>query len=512
MENNVLLEKWTPLIESKKAKPVKDKEAMALVLENQEKWLFNEESSTALTDIAQYTPIIVPAVRRIFPNLLANEIVGVQPMNGPTGYAYALRYSYEGAKGKLNLNGGAINYPGAPNALDASQVQKPNQDFGSAVLVLTGTVNVVNGADVMIDVDGAGAGAGVKYGTVAYSEVDLGQGLTKVMIDFTGASVATNSTTFKAVLDGLDKGTTTISFGAAAAVIGTGFQVVGYFNNEAGFQLIFKNYIARKTTSDAEYMDRSQMKSMKMSLERFAVETQSRKLKAEYSVELAQDLKNVHGMDAEAELINILEYEISAELDRELCDAIHANCTPAGVWNYGTTGNSVANTVNTADGRWEIEKFRTLYSRIIREANAVALQTRRGSANFIICSLNVASALETLSNFMYSAVPGNVEPQLGVAKIGTLDGRFTVYLDTFATTDFFIVGYKGNSAFDTGIIYCPYVPLQIQRVVNPDNFQPLIGFMTRDAIVGNLWGAERYYRKVKVDFTGSSFISGSYYY
>jgi hypothetical protein len=254
------------------------------------------------------------------------------------------------------------------------------------------------------------------------------------------------------------------------------------------------------------------MKSMKMSLERFAVETQSRKLKAEYSMELAQDLKNIHGMDAEAELINILEYEISAELDRELCDAIHQNCTPAGTWAYGTTGNIVANTVNTADGRWEIEKFRTLYTRIIREANAVALQTRRGSANFIICSLNVASALETLSNFMYSAIPGNVEPQLGVAKVGTLDGRFTVYLDTFATTDFFIVGYKGNSAFDTGIIYCPYVPLQIQKVTDPNTFQPLIGFMTRDAIVGNLWGAERYYRKVKVDFTGSSFITGSYYY
>lgn len=504
--NSVLLEKWSPLIESKKAKPVKDKEAMALVLESQEKWLMNEASSTALGDIAQYTPILVPAVRRIFPNLLANDIVGVQPMNGPTGYAYALRYSYEGAPGKSNLNGNH-NYPGAPNAIGADQVQKNNQDFGAAALVIAGDVSAVNGQDVIVDPTGDGT-ANVTYGKVAYSEVDLGQGLTKILVNITnGASVS-----FKAALDALTKGTAKISFGGVATVLGSDFQIVGYFNNEAGFNLIFKNYIARRTLTDAEYLDRSQMKSMKMSLERFAVETQSRKLKAEYSVELAQDLKNVHGLDAEAELINILEYEISAELDRELVDAIHNNCTPAGNWYYGSEGNHVANTVNTADGRWEIEKFRTLYTRIIREANAVALSSRRGAANFIICSLNVASALETLSNFMYSAIPGNVEPQIGVAKIGTLDGRFTVYLDTFATTDFFIVGYKGNSAFDTGIIYCPYVPLQIQKVTDPNTFQPLIGFMTRDAIVGNLWGADRYYRKVKVDFTGSSFITGSYYY
>ena len=355
---------------------------------------------------------------------------------------------------------------------------------------------------------GPTAGAAVKYGTVAYSEVDLGQGLTKVLVAITNG----DSVTFKAVLDGLSKGTATVSFGGAAAIIGTAFNIVGSFNNEAGFQLIFKNYIARQTTSGAEYMDRATMKSMKMSLERFAVEAQSRKLKAEYSVELAQDLKNVHGLDAEAELINILEYEISAELDRELVDAIHMNCTAAGQWIYGTVGNSVANTVNTADGRWELEKFRTLYTRIVREANAVALQTRRGSANIVICSINVATALQTMTNFVYASVANNVDPStLGVAKIGSLDGRFTVYLDTFATTDFFIVAYKGASAFDTGIVYCPYVPLQIQKLIDPTTFQPVIGFMTRDAIMANLFGAEKYYRKVTCDFTGSTLINGNYY-
>lgn len=520
-ENKVLLEKWSRLIDSDKAKPVKNKDAMAQLLENQEAWTLNE-ASTTVADIAQYTPILVPAVRRIFPNLLANEIVGTQPMNGPTGYAYALRYAYEGAGGKSNITGNH-NYPGAstdPYSV-ANRVQKNAQAFTGCAIVVNGQVLApVAVGGVQIDLDAGGAGAAVVYGDVVLAQYDSGQNITKILINLTGGAT---SITFKAALDAAAADAdATITFDGSTTdyVIGTSgnqVKVLGFFNNEAGYNLIFGTAYAKyDSTADSEYLTRANRKSFKMGIERFAVEAQTRKLKAEYSIELAQDLKAVHGLDAEAELINIIEYEISAELDRDLVDAIHANCTSGGTWTYGAPGvvTITAGTVTqsaAADGRWEIEKFRTLYTRIIREANAVALQTRRGAANFIIASLNVVSALETLSNFMYSQVPGNVEAQVGVAKVGTLDGRFTVYLDTFAFSDFFIVGYKGNSAFDTGIVYCPYVPLQIQKVTDPDTFQPLIGFMTRDAIVGNLWGAEKYYRKVTCDFTGSSFISGSYY-
>ena len=244
---------------------------------------------------------------------------------------------------------------------------------------------------------------------------------------------------------------------------------------------------------------------MKMTVERIQIEAQTRKLKAEYTLELAQDLKNVHGLDAEAELINILEYEISAELDRELVDLINTKATQTPTWSYGNAPGSTSTVAfNTSDGRWEGEKLRTLYTRILSEANKVALTTRRGTANILICSSNVVSALESLQGFMYSAVPGTVKPTLGIAKVGTLDGRFTVYLDTFATSDYVTVLYKGTSELDAGIIYCPYIPLMMQKVIDPSTFQPRIGFMTRDAITGNLFGTENYQRYIPVDFTGSA--------
>jgi hypothetical protein len=286
---------------------------------------------------------------------------------------------------------------------------------------------------------------------------------------------------------------------------GTPSNVTVAFNNEAGFNLIFTNYINPVTTTVGETMGASgglAFPEMKMNLERINIEVKTRKLKAEYTLELAQDLKAVHGLDAEAELINILEYEITAELDRELATIIYNKATVVTPWAY-KSGSGVV-----ADGRWEAERFRTLYTRIIKEANQIALTTRRGTGNFMICSTNVVSALESLSNFMYSAVPGDVKPTLGVARVGTLDGRFSVYLDTFAQTDFVLVGYKGPGQFDTGVIYCPYVPLLLQKVTDPNTFQPKLAFMTRDAIVGNLFGVQNYYRYIPVDFTGSALVPG----
>jgi hypothetical protein len=531
--SKMLVEKWTPLIESEKARKVKNPEVMALVLENQENSL-NEQASTGLGDIAQYTPILVPAVRRIFPNLLANEICGVQALNGPTGYAFALRFGYEGAGGKRNLTGttgvGSVGNPNYPNA--SRSVQKNAQAFGGFAAVITtktagaGTpVAMIRDTNAQtITTPGSDVYLGAtKIGTVAVYEPVTSGSAGKVLVDLDGVATHYFDNGAIYLANGSLVGTVAaLNFGAVAT--SENWTVVAVFNNEAGYNMIFSSdaYFNYASTAASEYQKRNSMKSMKMSMEKFAVDVQSRKLKAEYSIELAQDLKAVHGMDAEAELINILEYEISAELDRELVEAIYANTTSAGTWTYGTAGVYAANNPSAtafnqfgaygvADGRFEMEKFRTLYTRIVREANAVAIATRRGAANFIICSLNVASALECLSNFMYSAVPGNVETTIGVAKIGTLDGRFTVYLDTFAYDDFFVVGYKGNTAFDTGIIYCPYIPLMVQKITDPDTLQPVIGMQCRDAIVGNMWGAEKYYRKVTCSFAGSSLVQGNYY-
>ena len=469
---NLLVEKWNELIESPKAKAVGNKEAMAQLLENQESYV-NENAQNVAADMAQYTPILVPAVRRVFPNLLANEIVGVQPMNMPTGYAYALRYQYAKADGQMLRDRGQIDRfnPGRSAA----------PQFGGIAIVTAAAIP----ASATTVLDGSGV-----IGTLVHIEGN------KALVQLAVAGNAPapgDAITFK---------------DAGGAAVGAPDTISLVFNNEAGFNLLFKNYAQVLPTAQGEQLGKpgTDFRSMKMSLERVSVEAMTRKLKAEYTIELAQDLKAVHGLDAEGELINILEYEITAELDRELVDAINGSATPvAEGWSYAAGGAPIV-----ADGRWEQERFRTLYTKITREANIIALTSRRGAGNFFICSTNVITALEQLPNFMYSAVPGDVKPTFGVAKVGTLDGRFTVYCDTFAYGDYVTVGYKGPSQFDTGIIYCPYIPLMLQKVTDPDTFQPKLGFMTRDAIAGNLFGAQNYYRTFKVDFTGST-LQGSYF-
>jgi hypothetical protein len=511
----ILLEKWNDLIvaEGPKLKPVQDADTMAQVLENQEEYSLKEEQSNT-SDMAPFFPILVPATRRIFPGLLANDIVGVQPLNGPTGYAYAIRFRYGDGAGPVSGPSANprdyLDYYNNGAAVDGTDASLQRGDsFGGPRFRSWGLVLANEGFD------GAGAaGATAQVYFYAADGVTLGSEGGTVTYGEPGRVLVTLDADFIF-------GSSQLPISGGKAEVG-GVDVDMYLalGNEAGFNLIFRNYAAKVTTSRGEQLGQGygdtyqqridEIKTMKMSLERVATEAMTRKLKAEYSMELAQDLKNVHGLDAEQELINIIEYEVAAEIDRELVDKINALAVPSvRPWVYALSTSNIAAGSNVSDGRWEQEKFRTLYTRIVKEANTIALTTRRGSGNFIICSTNVATALETLSSFMYSAVPGTVTAGTGVSKVGVLDGRFTVYVDTFAMIDYVTVGYKGPGAFDTGLVYCPYVPLMVQKVVDPNSFQPKIGFMTRYALVENLFGAENYYRRFLVDFAGSSLAGPS---
>lgn len=492
MAKNILVEKWGQLIESPKAKKVVAKEQMAQLLENQEVYI-TEAANTIAGDVAQYTPILVPAVRRVFPNLLANEIVGIQPLSTPTGYAYALRYAYGKGAGISQSTDAKFDRFGAKIDTLTGTANK----WGSRAIVIANYTGAIPAAGTVM----TAAADGTTLATVRYTE-GVAASL-KVLVDLVTPVDINGANAFTGTSDAYKFG---------AAITGADlFQVVFETGNEAGYNLIFKNYFGPVTTATGEALKLSDgtMKTMKMSLERVAIEAQTKKLAAEYTIELAQDLKAIHGLDAEGELINILEYEITAELDRELLNVINTVATAVTPWSYkGYTEGATGATTGAADGRWEQERFRTLYTKIVREANMIALTSRRGAGNFIVASTNVVTALEALPNFMYSAVPGDVKPTFGVAKVGTLDGRFAVYMDTFAVADYVTVGYKGPSQFDTGVIYCPYVPLMLQKVTDPDTFQPKLGFMTRDAIAGNLFGAANYYRKFSVDLDGSSLIGG----
>ena len=228
---------------------------------------------------------------------------------------------------------------------------------------------------------------------------------------------------------------------------------------------------------------------MAFSIEKQTVTAKSRALKAEYSMELAQDLKAIHGLDAETELANILSAEILAEINREVVRTIYIvakkgaeiNTTTAGIFDLDTDSN----------GRWSVEKFKGLLFAIERDANAVGQQTRRGKGNIIICSADVASALQMAGVLDYTpALNSNLNvDDTANTFAGTLNGRYKVYVDPYAAnvaaSQYYVVGYRGSSPYDAGIFYCPYVPLQMVRAVGESSFQPKIGFKTRYGITGN---------------------------
>lgn len=248
-------------------------------------------------------------------------------------------------------------------------------------------------------------------------------------------------------------------------------------------------------TADAEALGGTsdgsgpQFNEMNFSIEKVLVEAKSRALKAEYSLELAQDLKAIHGLNAEAELANILSTEILAEINREVIRTIYKVAKPGAQANVATAGAFDLDV--DSNGRWSVEKFKGLLFQIERDANAIAQQTRRGKGNVIMCSADVASALSMAGVLDYTpALNANLNvDDTGNTFAGVLLGKFRVYIDPYAanvsSNQYYVVGYKGSSPYDAGLFYCPYVPLQMVRAVGENSFQPKIGFKTRYGLVAN---------------------------
>ena len=275
------------------------------------------------------------------------------------------------------------------------------------------------------------------------------------------------------------------------------------------------NYVKGVNTAFAEAWGNSSVgiPEMAFSIEKVSVTAQSRALKAEYSLELAQDLKAIHGLDAETELANILSAEILAEINREVVRTI--NVTAERGASEGTTTAGIFDLDTDSNGRWSVEKFKGLMFQLEREANQIAKGTRRGKGNIVICSSDVASALQMAGVLDYAPALNsnnlNVD-DTGNTFAGVLNGRLRVYIDPYTTGNYLTVGYKGSSAFDAGLFYCPYVPLQMVRAVDQDNFQPKIGFKTRYGMVANPFAdgtseglgaltkdSNKYYRRVLVN-------------
>ena len=495
-----LLETWSPVLDytSNKVGAIEDPHTRmntAILLENQEEWCLKEgntsgagagnqgvfgtsvgsgagqgggaygSSDSYASNDARLPKILIPMIRRTFPELITNEIVGVQPMSGPVGLAFALRYKYSASA----LDGSATDGTGAPLG-----------SHGSAAGSHTGIDNAANTAK-------GGQAAG-----------ELGHNY--LGTSFTGASGATG---FTASLPGEN----VYTVGSAHPWL-SGSSKPG--TPDDGFAAALSAFELDQAGSNTP--------TVELSFEKTAVEAGTRRLNARWSVELEQDLKNMNGIDVDAELTNAMSYEIQAEIDREMIIRMIQAAVSA-----GTSGGGVSRyVVSAADARWLAERNRDFYQKLIVESNRLAVKNRRGSANFIVATPSVCAILEMLPEFSWMTVNGNVDTQpVGVAKVGNVGGRFNVYRDTRTEAqynlgaasnlkvEYALLGYKGPEYYDTGIIYCPYIPVMVQRSIDPNSFYPKVGMLTRYGVVDHLFGAHNYYHVVFVLGLGTHVGSGS---
>ena len=288
----------------------------------------------------------------------------------------------------------------------------------------------------------------------------------------------------------------------AGSTLGVFSGFTGLASNRPDTFTQFRGMLTSTAESLGGTPSSTDFREMAFSIERIAVQARSRALKAEYTTELAQDLRAVHGLDAEAELANILSVEIMNEINREILRAMYfvakTGCVNDDLAGYGTAATpagGVYDLIQDSDGRWSAERYRGLMFQIEREANQIAKDTRRGKGNFIVCSADVASAL-AMGGFLNLSPALNVDMQVddtGNVFAGVLNNKFKVFIDPFVANNvnFVTVGYKGTSPYDAGFFYCPYVPLQMVRAVGQDTFQPKIGFKTRYGLVGNPFAGGR---------------------
>ena len=469
-QSEALQEKWAPLLDHEGSSKIQDnhrRAVTAVLLENQEKFLREQQAFESGTTMLTEQPTVNT-------NSGANAGFGGSASSPVAGFDPVL----------ISLIRRSM-----PNliAYDLAGVQPMSGPTGlifamrSRYKTMTGTETFYN------EVDSAFSGQDANF--------DLTQGWTSAAV---GMGTTAQSGSNPAVLNPTATATET------AYDVGQGMR-----------------------TDNAEKLDgtgNTAFNQMAFSIEKVTVTAKSRALKAEYSLELAQDLKAIHGLNAEAELANILSTEILAEINREVIRTIYKTAEQGAVSNTATAG--IFDLDIDSNGRWSVEKFKGLLFQIERDANAIAQRTRRGKGNIILCSADVASALTMAGVLDYTpALNANLNvDDTGNTFAGVLQGKYRVYIDPYAANldvsgntqtnngnQYYVVGYKGTSPYDAGLFYCPYVPLQMVRAVGENSFQPKIGFKTRYGMVENPFSqgttqglgtltenANRYYRRVAV--------------
>lgn len=448
-----LIKKWEGAEGKMSIKGIKDpylKENLAQLLENQEAKDFHGEevfteatqgsiSHTSLgtnaTKLAQdgsfgyssqadgwkFRPVALALVRRTFPDLFANKVVGVQAMSTPVGLAYALRIVYQNTKQEAAWD--LVDYYGG-----------------------------YTGSQVGVSATLAGVSA-------------LGNYARNTGIhDTSGTGARTSAAEGWTLNDGCKPTATSVS---------TSGSVTTTINSPAGC---------------------GSWPQLQLKIDQTAIEAKTRKLAASFSLESAQDIRAMHGIDIEREMVNVLQYEITAELDRELLYRMKRAATDTS--NGGATISAINVTPSTTGfGRWAGESYMSVVASIIHQANKIAIATRRGAGNFVVASPSVISILQAAGH-QFVQYTSDVKPGTIMAQVGKLNGTIDVYRDQYAETDYALVGYKGSGISDTGIIFSPYIMGLTNRAIHPNDFTPRVGVMARYAITDSLLGAGRYYRLI----------------
>ena len=471
--------KWAPVLDHAEAPAFKDnyrRQVTAALLENQEKAIKEERRMLTEADmgtgaIQNFDPILISLVRRAMPNLIAYDIAGVQPMSGPTGLIFALKPKYTTP---LTVSGTTIINPGDDSLyggiVGTTQNQPSVAGFGTTVqnsYFTTTSATTLSTTMTILTLSGAVTGLGVgdlviAQGIVPGTRVVSVSSATITLDTAPTAAINSNSTFLFANLAPI-----TSIFSGTASGATTGIGMATTYGETLG------------TSGGPAFGE------MGFDIEKTVVTANTRALKASYTMELAQDLKAVHGLDAESELANILSSEILFEINREVIETINAKAVLGARFGYANAG--VYDVKTDADGRWAAERYKSLHMAIELEANQIAKDTRRGKGNFILCSSNVASALAAAGSLDYApALSTKLEvDDTGNTFAGVLNGRIKVYVDPYAFTDYITVGYRGSNPYDAGIFYAPYVPLTMVRAIDPNTFQPRIAFKTRYGVVAN---------------------------
>lgn len=476
INTETMLKKWAPILEAGETKITKleTKKALAQILENtaeefEKKGLLTEATGMTQGDALGGSPydgankkskgvlkgklgrengggdkdadfylpnVIMPMLRRIFPSLIAHELVGVQALNGPVGYALAYRAKYgsNGGLGELTSSTGNIDIR--------------NQEIG------------FNPVDT-------------RYSGIQ----DPKGGLTSLTADANAGLISGDT----------EIGLTTTADEAFKAYAGN--QGSSAWAG-AGRELCAESEYARFSNGTYPTVSFDFIKTM--------VEARTRKLGAGWSPELAEDMEAIHGFDVETEFVNMISYEIGAEIDRQIVtEMVKAAITGGSITSWNPA---------KADGLDQMGRLATLLTQITIEANQIALKTRRGHANFVITSPRVCALLEQLSlNKFVSIQNAKSEPSVPDSGVGALtkcglinDGQQLLIRDTYAVGEYVLMGYKGAHPADNGIVYCPYIPVQLQKVINPDTLTPVVGARTRYGIMNSVWDAKNYYHFIKI--------------